>query len=292
MKPSSSIGLVAIALVAGWLGNGYLNTKTTTAAVKETTYDRVMRTQTIRCGYALWAPLMIKDPNTGVLSGSIHDYMEALGHALNLKIEWAEETGWGDFPAALESGRIDTFCAGVWPNASRARQADFTQPISYQTMYAYGRSDDRRFDDNLTAINNPSVTITALDGEVAALIASTDFPKAKTLQMSQLATGAETLTATAAGKADVTFTDPATVAQFEANNPGKIRRITTKTPLRIFGNTIAVARKQEEFRQMLNSATQELLFNGQIEKILAKYEQYPGTFLRVAPNYLVDERAN
>lgn len=273
------------AMAASYFIHPSLSSHDDTRPIKESTYDRVMRTQTIRCGYAAWAPLLIKDPNTGQMSGISHDYVEAMGAALKLKIDWAEEVGWGDFPAALESGRIDIFCAGAWPNSSRARQVDFVTPILYQPMYAYVRADDMRFDNHLVGINDPSVIISVMDGEAASAIAAQDFPQAKTLQIAQLSDGAENFVNVITKKADVSITDPATFAEYNAKNPGKLRRVIAKTPLRVFGDTLAIAHGQDTFRRMLNISTEEMLSSGQIEKITEKYEQFPGTLLRVAPTY-------
>jgi ABC-type amino acid transport substrate-binding protein len=244
-----------------------------------------MRTQTIRCGYSLWPPFLAKDPNSGQLSGIFYDYLEALGSALHLKIDWTETVGLGDFPAALESGRIDAMCLTIWPNASRAREIDFTNPIFYTALYAYARSDDPRFDNNYAAINDPRTMITVIDGEMGALVAASDFPKAKTLQLPQLADATELFANVAAGKADILFADPGTFAKYEINNPNKIHRVTAKAPIRVFGNTLAIDKGQEEYRRMLNTAIGELLSSGQIEKIITKYEQAPGTYLRVALPY-------
>ena len=253
--------------------------------IRESAYDRVMRTQTIRCGYAVWPPSIIKDPNTGSLSGIEYEYVEALGAALKLKIDWAEEIGWGDFPAALEAGRIDAFCVGPWPNSARARQVDFVQPIFYQPLYAYARADDLRFDNNLDAINNPNITVATIDGEMSSMIAVKDFPQAKTMQLPQLSTASEPMLNIVDKKADVAFTDPVSFAEYDTKNPGKLRRIPSKMPIRVFGVPLAIARGQDELRRMLDTSTIELLSSGQIEKIIVKYEQYPGTLLRVAPSY-------
>jgi hypothetical protein len=36
---------------------------------------------------------------------------------------------------------------------------------------------------------------------------------------------------------------------------------------------------------MLDTATEELISSGKMEKIIQKYELYPNTFLRVEPGY-------
>lgn len=65
----------------------------------ESVYDRVMRTGTIRCGYLAWKDFIDIDPNTGAMTGIIHDYMDALSRNLGLKLEWTAEVGRGDYVA-------------------------------------------------------------------------------------------------------------------------------------------------------------------------------------------------
>lgn len=54
-----------------------------------------MATRTLRCGYGLWEPAVMRDPNTGEVSGLFVDIMEALGELTDIEIEWMEEVPWG-----------------------------------------------------------------------------------------------------------------------------------------------------------------------------------------------------
>jgi polar amino acid transport system substrate-binding protein len=286
MNKTGTAGLILAAFLVGFAGAGLesaLVGSNKTSAGKESTYDRVMRTQTIQCGYGVWPPEITKDPATGQLSGVYYEYMQALGAALHLKIAWAGEVGWGDFPAALEDGRIDAMCAGVLPDAPRARQVDFVHPIFYSAVYPYMRADDHRFE-NAAALDDAGVTLSTMDGDISHLIAASDFPRAKTVQLPQMSNWSELLANVTEGKADATFVTSLTAAEYERTNPGKIRRLSTP-PLRVFSSTIAVGGGQDRFRRMLDTATDELIFSGRIEKILEKYEPAPGTLLRPAPPY-------
>ncbi|MFY9287781.1 MAG: transporter substrate-binding domain-containing protein [Alphaproteobacteria bacterium] len=254
------------------------------------TYESVIQKQSIRCGYAVWAPFFMKDANTGAFSGVFYDYMEALGQALKLKIDWAEEISWADFPAALKSGRIDVMCSGLWPNADRAREIDFINPIFYSPIYAYVRADDTRFDGNIDLINDPSVTIAVIDGATGTVIAMNDFPQAKTLPLPEVGGLIEIINTVVAHKADVFIIDSAFAGKYAAANPGKIKRVGP--PLRVFGDTIAIAQAQGRFLRMVNTISSELLLSGKVEKILKKYEEVPGSFLRVAPSYVSPLEAN
>jgi len=57
-----------------------------TAANAGEVLDRVMKEGKIRCGYAMWPPMMYMDVNSGELQGVAHDLTEALGKNLDLEI--------------------------------------------------------------------------------------------------------------------------------------------------------------------------------------------------------------
>ena len=288
MKTTHVVLVLILALLAGlsggWLAGG-AHKGTDTPKAAESAYDRVMRTQTIRCGYVIWTPFLVKDPNSGQLSGLFYDYVEALGKALSLKIEWAEEVGWGDFPAALNSGRIDAMCGGSWANSTRAREIDFVQPIIYQQSFAWVREGDARFDNNIAAINDPSVKVIFVEGSTQAVIAAHDFPKAQAVPLPDMTSLADTLVSLADGKADVGLVSTEAGYQYTLNNPGKVRRVQAKTPLRVFGNSVALPGGEERLRRMLDNSTNELLASGQIEKLVDTYGKVADTWLRIAPPY-------
>ncbi|MDP9195994.1 MAG: transporter substrate-binding domain-containing protein [Pseudomonadota bacterium] len=255
---------------------------------KESVYDRVMRTGTIRCGYFSWYPAVIKDPVTGEFKGIVYEYMSALGRALNLKIDWVEEIGLGDYPAALESGRIDAMCAGVWITSERARDSDFVKPLFYLALYPYVRADDHRFDADINIINNSQYRMAVLDGGVTETIRWHLFPQARAVVLPQLTSPAELFAILAQGKADMLIYDRFTFGEFDKNNPGKLRQLST-TPVKIYPNAVPVKRGEEEFRRMLDHATDELFLTGTLDKIIDRHEKYPGTFLRVVKPYGVGE---
>ncbi|MDX2027263.1 MAG: transporter substrate-binding domain-containing protein [Alphaproteobacteria bacterium] len=252
---------------------------------KETAFERVMRTNTLRCGYGIWAPGLIKDAKTGELSGIFHDYLEAVAKHAGLKIEWAEEVPWGDYPAALNSGRIDAMCFGAWPKATTARETLFTKPVYYLPINAYVRAGDSRFDRAVEKINSPDVQISAMDGEMSSQLAVAYFPQAKILSIPQLSDASMLLTNVANNKADVTFTDAWTGALFMKNNSGKLKVVPLDRPLRLFGHTIPVARGEQNLVSFLNTATDELFTTGELDAIIKKYEDMPGVLLHLPRPY-------
>jgi ABC-type amino acid transport substrate-binding protein len=241
-------------------------------APKESVYDRVLRTGTIRCGYGMWDIHLKKDPNTGKFSGIFYDYMEALGKALNLKIEWAEEVGWGDYIAGLVNDRFDAYCTVVGLNAERARQVDFLTPLFFLRSDVFARVGDARFDHHLERINQPDVTMTTIEGDLYGKIADREFPLAKKLTLPQLATTAELFTSLADGKSDVIITDASSGAVYLHNNPGKIERVKLDAPYRALPASISIKGGEYRFQRMLDIATIEMMANGTIGQILDKYD--------------------
>lgn len=254
------------------------------AANDQSVFDRVIKSGTIRCGYFSWYPAITKDPNTGQLSGIFYDFMNEVGKTLSLKVEWTEEIGLGDYPAALESGRIDAMCAGSWMIAERSRAVDFISPLYYLPLYAFVQTNDTRFDKDISLLNSAEYTIGVLEGGATATIRRKVFPDAKPLELPQLTSPAELFTGLAAGKSDAVIYDMFTYNDFNKHNPGQVRKIIGR-PLKVFPNVVAIKQGEEKFRRMLNHAYTDIMLTGTLDKIIDKYEIYPGSVFRAALPY-------
>ncbi len=254
-------------------------------ASRESVFDRVMRTGTIRCCYIPYPPYSIKDANTGKLSGIFIEILEEAARKLNLKIEWVDEVDYETLIEGLNTDRYDLFAGGLWPNAARARVIDFSIPLFYSAVKIYGRASENRFHGNVDALNSPEFKIATIDGEMADLIATSDFPKAQRLSLPQSTSISQDLLNVVQSKADVIFEEPGIVYQFMLKNPGTLKDLFPDKTLRIFGNAYAFKQDETRFKTMFNIALEELIDSGYVEKILKKYEPAPGIFYRVALPY-------
>jgi len=223
----------------------------------------------------------MKDPNTQKITGICVETLEAAAKNLGLKVQWSEEVGWGTMIEGLQTNRYDLVCSGIWPSSTRARLVDFSTPLFYSGIGAYGRPNDTRFAGNLAAVNAPSVKIATIDGEISDIISRTDFPSAQKISLPQLSDVSQLLLNVATGKADVTFVETYTAYQFLKSNPGTIKNVVAEKPIRVFGNTVMFRRGQSEFKAMLNTAFEELLNSGYVDRLIDRYEPRPGTFYRV-----------
>lgn len=286
MKPTHIILTVLLALGAGYLGSGLGGSAAKQS--EETSYERVIRTGTLRCGYAEWDSAVMKDPNTGKFHGSVVDVVDALAKAMDIKVTWALQVNWGDVVAALKSGKIDAMCAGMWTSALKAKHIAFTVPYAYQQMEVFARADDARFDNNLAALNDPAVKLAIIENDGSGYIATEDFPKAQTVPMGAItSTDTDLMLHVATNKADATFTVTGLFRQFEKTNPGKLKIVPTARPLRVFGlSAMVVDNTDLRLQQAIDAAMEELLNSGAVDRILDTYDtRYPGMYMRAARVY-------
>lgn len=282
MRPRHILLLLLLALVAGYGGARFASpwTDNAVAAQRESAYERVMRTSELRCGYMLYEPMVYRDPNSGAFSGIAVDLAAELGKLLNIKFIWAEETGWGTAIEGLRSGRYDALCVGFWRLAAEGKYLYYTQPFAYSLNEILVRSDDTRFDGDLSAINDPKVRIVSVDGMEASRIARRDFPRAQLLELPNLQGDSDMMEAVANNKADVTFIEAATSDRYSATNPNKLKKLKLPTPIRIYQNTFALP-QDERLKAMLDTALNNLIEDGGMDAILDRYDPKRQNLLRI-----------
>ncbi|MDD3182556.1 MAG: transporter substrate-binding domain-containing protein [Alphaproteobacteria bacterium] len=270
--------------VSQYAGRG--STSPVSGVKKETAFERVMRTGTLRCGYYVFAPTTLRDPNTGALSGLSVDMMDEIGKNSGLKIEWTEETDFGNWHTGLAAGRFDAMCTPMWPDSHLARIVLFTRPMLFASINAYARFDDHRFDGNLAAINNPSVTIISYENNPAERIAKHFFPKAKIMTLPANSPGGLGAENVKLNKADIVLWDANGVFEFSKNNPQTIRNVDPSHPLKVMPFELLTRIDDPQLRDFLDVSLQELENSGVTNQLIDKWEQTPGSFFRVSQPYI------
>ncbi len=241
-------------------------------------FGRIMAERRVRCGYVVAPPHVIKDPTTGRLTGIIPDALTAAASNIGYKVDWVEEVGWGTMIEGLNSNRYDMVCTAVWPSGVRAQFAEFSEPLYYSGIGVYVHSNDLRFDKSLDGVNSPAVTIATSDGEISQIIGEQLFPKARKLSLPQLSDNSQLPLNVDQGKADVTFTEAYTGAQYMAAHPGRLKNVRAENPLRVYANTILFHKGATDLKRVFDVAFDEILNSGQIEQITKKYAPQSGAF--------------
>ena len=187
----------------------------------QSAFERVMQSKTIRCGYVVVAPLLVKDSATGQVSGPIYDIVTEVGKTLGLKIDWAEETSFAAAPEGLRTGRFDMMCANVYLRPNLMPYVEFTQPYYYIPVMVIQRKGETRFK-AASDIDRPDVKVGSVDGTIPALLAAEDFKHAGAYALPENTAYSDNLLSIATHKADVSFVDPLVFGSFDKNNPNQL----------------------------------------------------------------------
>jgi len=244
------------------------------AASAETasTYQRVLDSGVIRCGYVNWKPYYYKDPNTNVPAGINFDIMNEIAKTLDLKVEWTEEIGWGTIGEGFKTGRYDAVCTSMWPDAGKYKNLSLSVPFFYSAPTAYVRVDDKRFDGHAERINKPDTKIAVIDGALTYNLAKQAFPQAQLVALPQMVDNAEYLLTVETKKADIAIMDPDEIKTYMQSNPGKLRPVSNVAPARVLPHVMAFPANEPQFTAMMNAALQVLIDNGFMTEMRKKYE--------------------
>lgn len=268
-KTIIAAALIAAACIGAYQLGGNKSEVSSDAPPRKSALDQVLKSGTIRCGYSVWPPYFIKDPNTGNLSGINYEQAETIARKLDLKIEWTMEVGFGEVASAFHSGKIDMMCASLWPDAPRMKFLGLTKPMFFTPAYVYVRSDAADY----TSLNNPQFKFAGIEGDLTYSAAKNVFPNASMLALPQNSDPSQLLASLIAGKADGVIMDEAFARDFMEKNPGKIRMLGA-SPVQIYNESFAVKRDELEFKQMVDAAIESAINSGEMKAILARYKNY------------------
>ena len=256
------------------------------APKQETAFERVMRTRTIRCGYAIWSPVLFKDMKTGEMHGITHDIMEEVGKKLDLRIDWAEEGGWGTIVEGLATRRYDAICNGMGVIGTRASAISFSTPIVYAPAYLVVRADETRIQ-KTEDVNNPAYNVAVLEGEAFSYLAPKKFPKAQIKTLPQNTDFSLVFQEVETGKADVTGVAYSDFIGYDKANSGKLKIVDPSNPPLVYAMAFGLPQGDVAFKTMIDAVLGELAADGAIERAIHAYSASPQEFLLPLKPYAI-----
>lgn len=271
---------LALAAVAYWA-----QPQMTSTLALHPVSDNVFQSRVLRCGYAIVAPQLTRDPNTGQLGGPIYDIANLIADTMGWTLEWTEEVPFTTALEGLYTGRYDVFCTPLFARPNFMTRADFVGPFHYVPVNVYVRPDDEGRFTTRTALNDPAVRVGMIDGTIPQFIARTDFPRATTVNLPEMSDYAENMLLLTTGKADVTFVDAGVASSFLKQHPGAIVPVTAIGPLRVYPVVFAIKKGETPLLNTLNDVVTYLHDNGQVRAILDKYDASEQLFMRQAPRF-------
>jgi ABC-type amino acid transport substrate-binding protein len=243
-------------------------------------YSSIIEKGSIEVGYIPYDKSFILDPNTWEYSWIFYEVMEEVWKRLELKVIYKYELWWGDMITALTNDKIDMMVTWIWPTASRSKYIEYINPLYYSPVYAYTRSDNYSFDNNLDSINKSNVRIWVIDSEITNVISDNDFPLATKISSSQLTNIDQLMLDIIAKKTDLTFLEPSVAQSFMKNNPWKIKKIVSNKPLRKFQNSMVVKKWEFSLKTMIDNTIMEMENEWFIKKIVDKYDNNQWYFIQ------------
>ncbi|MCK9437501.1 MAG: transporter substrate-binding domain-containing protein [Synergistaceae bacterium] len=252
--------------------------------------SKLFPNSTINVGYMSVPPGFIVDPNTKEKSGIFNDVLVEIAKRNGLSINYKEEVAWATMIETLNANRVDLIANQVWATPERRANADFSKPIYFSPIGIFVRADDNRFDTDFSNINDPSVKIAALDGEINFYIAQSDFPKAELKPLPNNVDLAQLFMEVATKKKDVFFVDPMYAYNYTKNNPGQLKNIAINSPIRNYPNAYMYKKGNVKLGEFLNDEIEKLIKDGSLDSIINKYLPFKGALISVTDSLAIEKQ--
>lgn len=247
---------------------------------KESVFDKVVRTNTLQCGYAVATPWFMVDAETGKFSGYAYDATMAIAEKMGLDVQWMEETGWGVAEQGLVTGRYDVMCGTVCVDPKRVKAALYSTPLVYIPILAVVRADDHRFDDQgIEAMDDPAINIGVKNGHVFEYVANERFPHAAKVYANDISDDTDFLLMLKTGKIDVAFSGQITVDMYTKQNGDIIKSLGE--PVRYCAGGFMIPHGEYELKHMIDASITELNASKTFDRIAKKYMPLEPKYVRM-----------
>lgn len=203
-------GLSALAILAGFSTSAF-------AQSAQSYWQGVQKAGVLRCGAALAAPYVMRDPATGEYSGIFSDLCREFAAVLKVKPQFIGTT-WDNIVAGLQANKWDLALA-LNRTPERAMAVSFSIPaMDYQISLAYNKNDPKIPKDpkSVADIDKSGVVLAVMSGTAADKAISAAATNAQILR---LPTENETRLAVISKRADILVDASDSNQLFTQSNP-------------------------------------------------------------------------
>src|SRR5262245_16883515 len=162
MLPRSIRKVLACATAIGAL----LTQVPSQAAADPSMWQNIQKAGVLRCGAAVAAPYVMRDPSSGQYSGYFVDLCRDFGEkVLKVKVEFVD-TNWDNLVAGLQSGKWDLAMA-LNQSPERALAVSFSAPATDYQVSLVVNKENPKFSGSGNAIadyDKPGVTFAVMSG--------------------------------------------------------------------------------------------------------------------------------
>lgn len=231
--------------------------------------DQIHKRGEMRVGYIPWNPAVIKDPETGRLSGIFPDMVDYMAETLKLKVTWMETT-LGNFAAGLQSRQFDFSVGPIFITIPRSVPIAFTQPVAYvgNSAVVKGSTSPPQL---LEEIKERKMKVAVLQGQAMDEFFKRRFPDVELVILSGGDLTAP-LAAVSSGQADIGFMNTVTVSQYVKEHPDTKAVFMGEDHLEMLPLAWSTRHEDRKLQSFLESSISYLKSTGRLEHIQARYE--------------------
>lgn len=268
------IGILIIVIII--LGFNVLRGNQGQSLVESSILERVKDTGVVKVGYAAYPPYVIKDQNTGELSGYYIDIMNDLAGRAGFEIEWVETT-WQTFISDLQTEKFDVINDPMFATVPRWKEINFTEPIGYFSGVAgLVKNGEFRFD-QIENLNNPNVSIAVPQGWTSQEYANKYLSDAN-IKVFPGDTAALVFADVLSGNSDIALADGPSVQQYLEQNPNQnVKSLYLDNPPAITPAAWGIKKGDIEWLNFLNGSIESMKADGTLRNIAKKYNLYSYT---------------
>lgn len=186
-------------------------------SVQSDTLAKIQSTKKMKVCYAVFPPAVIKDAQTGKVSGHDVDAIEIMAKELGATVEY-QETTFGNMAAAVQTGSCD-IGTSLFVKIPRAAAVAFSRPIFYAGNSGLVRKGDARFK-TVEDVDKPGIKVAVATGESGHIYAQDHFKNAQIIPIDVESSDlARFLLEVTSGRADIGIADANTIQIFAAAHP-------------------------------------------------------------------------
>lgn len=262
------IVITLIAIVAVVIALIALITTPQTLELEPTTFEKIVDEGKLTACYVPWPPSVIKDPDTGEVSGFLIDITEMVAEDAELELEYVEST-WGGFTADLKTGKCDAAIAGLYPTIGRSTSVAFTDAFFYAGNSIVVSADETEIKD-IDDLNSKDVKLAVIQGEYGYIYAQKYLPEAELVVLDKSADLTMPLVSVSTGKADAGFSATDTINEYlkeQSEVKDLLGEPYSTTPI-----TWAVRTEDQQLLNFLNNALDYLESSGDLANTAASYD--------------------
>jgi len=237
------------------------------SASKEDTFSKVLKSNNLAVCYVAWPPSVIKDPNTGKLSGFLIDAIEKIAEDAGFKLTYVEST-WGGFPADINTGKCDIGVAGFYPLINRSTAVAFTRPFYYAGNNGVVKTGDNRFK-TIDDLNRSGIKIAVIQGEFSQIYAKKYLPKAQLLVLDANSDNTAPLVAVTSGQADAGLIMDDVVGSYAKTHP-EVKKLFSQ-PYSVTPISWVTRNNDQQLYNFLTNSINYLEATGDLNALAKKY---------------------